>query len=49
MRGMFNKLRVQAVRLLRRFLSNEPANTYERIVFTAVRDAALNFGGRILA
>lgn len=35
------------VRVVKRFLVNQPANPYESIVFNAVRLAAAQFGGRI--
>lgn len=41
---MWAQVRRGAVRVLKRFLANDPANKYERAVFNAVRDMAFNFG-----
>jgi len=44
MKSMLRAAAKAALKVTKRFLTNQPANGYERIAFTAVRQAATYFG-----
>jgi hypothetical protein len=44
MRAIWITVTAMVIRCIRRFFANTPANKYERIVFSAVRDSATAFG-----
>ena len=44
--GLLKQLGRATLRVVKRFLGNQPANAYESIVFNAIRLAATQFGGR---
>lgn len=49
LKAKLKKLARKAARVARRFLANDPRTTYERIAFSAVREAAHHFGKAAIA
>lgn len=49
MKNLMRKAGRAVLRAAKRFLTNSPANMYERVIFSAVRDIAFNFGKGALA
>jgi hypothetical protein len=45
---MLRRVGSAALRVAKRFLTNEPQNIYERTVFDAVRHMAYNFGKAVV-
>ena len=49
MKKLMRKMSQAALKAARRFFANKPANNYEKVVFTAVREVAITFGRAAMA
>jgi len=49
MRDALKRLASTSLRVLKRFATSSPANTYEAIIFGAVRRIVINFGKAVPA